>query len=30
MAFDARQQKRFEEAYIDMLQVAGRAYHWLG
>lgn len=30
MAVDARQQKRLEEAYIEMLQVAGRAYRWAG
>src|SRR5690242_8922620 len=28
MAYDARQQKRLEEAYIEMLQVTGRAVHW--
>jgi hypothetical protein len=28
MAYDAREHKRKEEAYIEMLQVTGRAGHW--
>ena len=28
MAVDARQHKRLEEAYIEMLQLVGRVHHW--